>query len=457
MLRLFRHYVSGMLVVMVAADLAVMLAAIVLDVHLEEWVGSGAVWPKATAFVSLMLFALYLADLYDPSLDFGRRELAARLLIAVSAGATGAAALGFAVPALRFGRLAFVEIVCGVAVGLFGWRSVWLGIGGTERLRQRVLVLGVSGAAEEMVTLQTTGLRRFTILGFLADEPSAPDELPAGSELLGKTRDLLSLVDELRPDLVLVALRDMRRAFPVNDLLKCRLRGIRIEDWPTFYEKQTGKILVTGMRPSWLIFADGFVKTRLTRAVKRTIDLVLAVVGLLLTLPLMGLIALAIRLDSRGPVLFRQERVGQGGRIFVLGKFRSMDADAEERSGPVWASAHDPRVTRIGRILRKTRLDELPQLIQILRGEMSFIGPRPERPEFVQLLQRKIPFYMERLSVKPGLSGWAQVRCPYGASVEDALEKLQYDLYYIKNLSPFLDLLILFSTIQVVLFGRGAR
>jgi exopolysaccharide biosynthesis polyprenyl glycosylphosphotransferase len=212
-----------------------------------------------------------------------------------------------------------------------------------------------------------------------------------------------------------------------------------------------------GMRPSWLIFADGFVKTRLTRAVKRTIDLILAVAGLLLTLPLMGLIALAIRLDSRGPVLFRQERVGQGGRIFVLSKFRSMNADAEERSGPVWASAHDPRVTRIGRILRKTRLDELPQLIQILRGEMSFIGPRPERPEFVQLLQREVPFYMERLSVKPGLSGWAQVRCPYGASVEDALEKLQYDLYYVKNLSPFLDLLILFSTIQVVLFGRGAR
>jgi len=320
-----------------------------------------------------------------------------------------------------------------------------------------VLVLGVSGAAEPIVGLQATGARPFTVLGFLDDHPAAYEQLPAGAELLGKARDLLNLVDELQPDLVLVALRDMRGAFPAEDLLECRLRGIRVEDWPSFYEKQTGKILVTDMRPSWLIFSDGFVKTRMTQALKRAVDVVLAAVGLLVALPVMGLVALAIKLESRGPALFRQERVGQNGRIFVLNKFRSMRVDAERGSGAVWASAHDPRVTRVGRVIRKTRLDELPQLVNVLLGTMSFIGPRPERPEFVQLLQQRIPFYMERLAVKPGLSGWAQVRYPYGASVEDALEKLQYDLYYIKNLSPFLDLLILLSTVQVVLFGRGAR
>jgi sugar transferase (PEP-CTERM system associated) len=235
------------------------------------------------------------------------------------------------------------------------------------------------------------------------------------------------------------------------------MRGIRVEEWPSFYEKQTGKILVTGMRPSWLIFSDGFVKTRFTRMVKRAVDIALALVGLALTAPVMALVALVVKLDSRGPVLFRQERVGQHGRIFVLKKFRSMRENAEEHGRAVWATRNDPRVTRVGWFLRRSRLDELPQLVNVLAGDMSFIGPRPERPEFVRLLQQRIPFYMERQSVKPGLTGWAQVRHHYAASVDDTVEKLQYDLYYIKNLSLFLDLLILVSTIQVVLFGRGAR
>jgi len=457
MLRLFRHYVSVMLIVVGTVDLAIMLGGVVLARGVGWWLGEGALLPKMLSFAGIMLFALYLADLYDLSLNFGRRELVARLMIALSAGAIVAAAMGFLVPALRFGRLAFVHSITVMAVGLFGWRMLWLRLNSSDRLWKRVLVLGLSPSAEQIVKLQATGSPRFTVLGFLADEPGAHDELPSGSQLLGKTADLLNLVDELRPDLVLVAQRNMRGCFPVDDLLQCRMRGIQVEDWPTFYEKHTGKILVTDVRPSWLIFSDGFVKTRPTRALKRMVDIVLSVAGILLTLPLMGLIVLAIRLDSRGPALFHQERVGQGGRIFVLAKFRSMSVDAERQSGAVWASVYDPRVTRVGRVLRKTRLDELPQLFNVLRKEMSFIGPRPERPEFVQILRQRIPFYIERLSVQPGLSGWAQVRCPYGASVEDALEKLQYDLYYIKNLSPFLDVLILLSTIQVVLFGRGAR
>jgi sugar transferase (PEP-CTERM system associated) len=295
------------------------------------------------------------------------------------------------------------------------------------------------------------------VLGFLDDAPGVHDKLPAGYDLLGKSKDLLNIADELQPDLILVSLSNMRGSFPADDLLQCRLRGIRVEDWPTFYEKQTGKILVSGLRPSWLIFSDGFVKTNLTQTLKRVTDVILAVVGLALSFTLMGVIALAIKASSKGPVLFRQERVGQSGRIFVVYKFRSMFVDAERHSGAVWATQDDPRVTRIGRVLRRLRLDEWPQLINVLKGDMSFVGPRPERPEFVRILQRQIPFYMERLSVKPGITGWAQVRHQYSASVEDAAEKLQYDLYYLKNLSPFLDLLILLNTIQVVLFARGSR
>jgi len=253
-----------------------------------------------------------------------------------------------------------------------------------------------------------------------------------------------------------VALAEMRRALPAEELLECRLRGINVEDFSTFYEKQTGKILVANLRPSWLIFSNGFVKTETTRVVKRAMDVGLSLIGLALSLPVMALVAAMVKLESKGPVLFRQPRVGERGRIFVLNKFRSMAVGAE-CNGAVWAQAQDPRVTRVGRWLRRARLDELPQFWNVLVGDMSFVGPRPERPEFVGTLQQQIPFYMARHAVKPGITGWAQVRHHYAASVEDSMEKLQFDLYYIKNLSPLLDLVILLSTLQVVLFARGSR
>ena len=457
MLRVFRHYVPGVVLVVIALDVSIMSTAAGLAGALGLWTGGGALWPKAVCLVAVVLLCFYLAELYRLGRHFSRRELAARLLLALLSAAVITAAIGYLVPALRFGRLAFAQIFCLLTVALGAWRSAWGTLDPSQRLRKRILVLGVGPAAAQILALRMTGSQPFDVLGFLDDAPEAPERVPAGSELLGKSRDLLSLVDELRPDLVLVALADMRRAFPAEDLFECRLRGIGVEDWLTFYEKQTGKVLVTNLRPSWLIFSDGFVKTQLTRALKRSVDLALAVVGLALSLPLAALIALAIKVDSRGPVLFRQERVGQNGRIFVLNKFRSMRADAEDTSGPVWAAAGDPRITRVGKWLRRTRLDELPQFLNVLVGDMSFIGPRPERPEFVRLLQRRLPFYMGRHSLKPGITGWAQVRHQYAASIEDSLEKLQYDLYYVKNLSPLLDLLILLSSVQVILFGRGAR
>jgi sugar transferase (PEP-CTERM system associated) len=456
MLRIYRHYIPLMLLATVAADVAVIAGAVALAANFAAWSGEGALWPKTVAITSITTLILSVADLYRMGRHISRRELLARIVLALGCAAIIMGAVGYALPALRLGRLAFFQAFALITTGLVGWRLAWFGLRPTDRLRKRTLVLGVGPNTPLIAALQDSGSRPFTVLGFVADEIDAAERLPREFELLGKTGDLLNLVDELQPDLVLVGLADMRRALPVQDLLECRLRGIAVEDWSTFYEKQTGKVLVANLRPSWLIFSDGFVKGPLTTAVKRGVDLLLASVGLALTLPLMALVAVVIKLDSRGPVLFRQARVGQHGRVFVLNKFRSMAADAENGEA-VWATQNDPRITRVGRWLRRVRLDELPQFFNVLVGDMSFIGPRPERPQFVRMLQRQLPFYMERHSVKPGITGWAQVKHQYAASVEDSLEKLQYDLYYVKNVSPLLDMLILLSTIQVVLFARGSR
>jgi sugar transferase (PEP-CTERM system associated) len=253
-----------------------------------------------------------------------------------------------------------------------------------------------------------------------------------------------------------IALADRRGQLPIDDLLRAKLSGVRVEDAATTYERMTGKILVDDLKPSWLIFSDGFGASWATRLVKRLADFFGALLGTVLCAPVMLLTALAVRLDSPGPVLYRQERVGENGRPFTLFKFRSMRNDAEQGT-PIWAKDGDARVTRVGRFIRLTRLDELPQFWNVLRGEMSFVGPRPERPFFVQQLAQAIPFYMARHAVKPGVTGWAQVRYRYGASVEDALEKLRYDLYYMKHLSIVFDLMILLDTVKVMVCRKGAQ
>jgi sugar transferase (PEP-CTERM system associated) len=256
---------------------------------------------------------------------------------------------------------------------------------------------------------------------------------------------------------VIVALDEKRGILPYEELLKCKVRGINIIDGQSFYERITGNLLVEKITPSWLIFSDGFVKSRISRATKRFVGLVLSTLMLILSSPLILLVSVAIKLDSRGPVLFSQERVGKYGKIYTMYKFRSMRADAEKQSGPVWASENDPRTTRVGKIIRKLRIDELPQLWNVFKGDMSFVGPRPERPVFVEKLKNTIPYYDKRFSVKPGITGWAQIKYPYGACEKDALEKLKYDLYYIKNLSLLMDLIVIFHTAKIVLLGRGSR
>jgi sugar transferase (PEP-CTERM system associated) len=455
MLRVFRHYIPHLPLILFLGDLLVLVAAFHVPWLTGTWIAEGALIPKLLLVVLLVGFVLNLGGLYDVRLAMGRRELLARLLTCQTVAGLLVAAVAFAVPSLRLGRAAFLQIGAAATLGLIAWRAAWIGPFTHRRIRIRVLVLGTGAIGKVIAGLVETGARPFSIVGFLDDNPNAPDTVPEPYALLGKIQDLPALVEETRPDLIVVAQMNRRGNFPAKALIDCRMRGIQVEDWPTFYEKETGKILVTDLRPSWLIFSDGFVKTPRTEIVKRLVDVGLSLTGLMLALPVMAVVALAIKMESRGPALFRQPRLGQNGRVFILNKFRSMREDAERDTGPVWAQQRDPRVTRVGAFLRKTRLDELPQLFNVLVGDMSFIGPRPERPEFVYELQKQIPFYMERLSVKPGITGWAQVRYRYGASVEDALEKLQYDLYYIKNLSLFLDLLILINTIQVVLFARG--
>jgi sugar transferase (PEP-CTERM system associated) len=256
---------------------------------------------------------------------------------------------------------------------------------------------------------------------------------------------------------VVVALRERRGKVPVDRLLACRMDGVQIEERESMYERLTGKLAVESMRPSYLIYGRGFARDPMTMVLKRVIDILASLIGLVVSLPLCLIAAVAVKLTSRGPVFFSQERTGQDGHPFRLIKFRTMRVDAERESGPVWAQKNDSRVTPVGRVLRLSRIDEIPQFLNILRGQMSFVGPRPERPHFVEQLTHEIPFYPLRHTVKPGLTGWAQVRHPYGASIEDAQEKLRYDLYYIKNTTPLFDLNIILRTVAVILGGQGAR
>ena len=322
---------------------------------------------------------------------------------------------------------------------------------------ERILIIGTDETART-VARQVLAQRDFPyeIVGFIDEDARRIGESIVNPRIVGTPADIQELVTTRGIDRIFVGLSDRRGRLPVRELLRAKLSGVRVEDVNTVYERLTGKLMVEDLRPSWLIFSDDFRASRLTRQTKRAFDTLLAFVGLVIAAPLMVLVAVAVWLESGFPVLYRQERVGEQGRRFMLNKFRSMRHDAEGAT-PIWASASDERVTTVGGVIRKMRFDELPQLWNVLRGDMSFVGPRPERPYFVSQLAAQIPFYEQRHAVKPGITGWAQVKYRYGASLEDSLEKLRYDLYYVKHLSLPFDLTILFDTVKVVLFAKGAR
>lgn len=323
---------------------------------------------------------------------------------------------------------------------------------------KRVLIVGDGPLAEQMEKFMHANRENYVMLGRVScsSTVSPPARGEGGNETApDKIGRLLRLAQNFGADKVVVALAERRGFFPVEELLSCKMAGIEVVDAPSFYESATHKLLIENISPSWFIFSHGFKVNWLLRLCKRAFDVSAASVGLICLAPLLPLIALAIKLDSPGPTLFRQVRVGRGDRPFVIMKFRTMRENAEARTGAVWSQMDDPRITKVGNFLRRSRLDEIPQLVNILKGDMSLVGPRPERPEFVNELKKRIPYYSERHYVKPGLTGWAQVLYPYGSTVDDAIEKLRYDMYYIKNISTILDLYIVMKTFKVVLLGKG--
>ena len=345
-----------------------------------------------------------------------------------------------------------------MAIGISGVivHRVYAAYHARSRTQRRILILG-SGPAAQLVGQTLRAADPFAVIVGYCRTPNEQSAV-AESDLLEVGSSLASTAARLDVDEIVVALSERRGGtMPMVDLLDCRVQGIGVCDISTYFEKQLGQIRVNYLNPGWLIFGDGFNQRTLRRAVKRAFDMVVAAVLIVVTLPLMLITACLIRLESRGPVLYRQERVGCNGVPFGVIKFRSMRQDAEQGQRPQWATKHDSRVTRVGRVIRVLRIDELPQLFNVLAGHMSMVGPRPERPFFVDQLLERVPYYAVRHSVKPGITGWAQVRYHYGGSIEDAQEKLQYDLYYVKNNSLFLDLMIILETVVVVLTGRGAR
>ena len=456
-MQLFNRHVSTRSLTVFAGELLLIFGSVALAATLQHAPDLAAnAWKIALVTVICQL-CLYYNDFYDLTVVHSNRELVVRLLQAAGAASILLAALYFLVPALIIGNGIFVSSLFVFLIAILAWRVAFNHVSGRLRLEERVLVVGTGDTARK-VARQMLDQHDFAyrVIGFIDDDASRIGERIVNPGIIGTPADIDRLVDAHQIDRIVVGLADRRGKLPIQELLRAKMSGVRVEDATTTYERVTGKILIDDLRPSWLIFSDGFRVSRLTRLMKRAIDLSLSFFMALATMPLMVLTAALVWMEDGRPILYRQERVGENGRTFILSKFRSMRKDAERAGHPVWAKDGDERVTRVGRFIRTTRLDELPQLWNVLCGDMSFVGPRPERPFFVDELSTQIPFYQQRHSVKPGLTGWAQVKYRYGSSLEDAMEKLRYDLYYIKHLSVFFDLTIVFDTVKVVLFRKGA-
>jgi len=455
-IRLFKVYYPLRSLVLLAGEALIVWASFVLGTMLrnqDSWlllnVDGGYI--KILAVTCVVLLLSHWLDLYNSSSLGKSLEQNLRILMVIGSVAIVLSAIGFLFPGFMPGNGSTLFGVIILTATLFCWRGAYSWIAKQPFLRERVYVLGTGERAERLVQ----GLRDRPGLGFdvVGWTGNVDGELTRESV----ATDLLGSAGGKGVHRVIVAMLDRRGTLPVEELLQLRLAGVKVEEATSWLEKITGRIEVEQLNPSWLIFAEGFRFSSFFRLARRTVNLSVALVGLVLALPFIPFIVLAIKLGSPGPVFYRQQRVGRGGRIFHCYKFRTMRKDAEADTGATWALDNDPRITRVGRVLRMTRLDEIPQLWCVLKGDMHFVGPRPERPEFVEWLSREIPYYGVRHMVRPGITGWAQVQYKYGNTLEDAREKLQYDLFYIKNASLGLDLLIMFQTIKIVVLGHGAK
>jgi len=418
----------------------------------------GALWPRALLFSLVMVTSLLAFGLYSPRQRARFTGLALRVAIALGTGFGITAALFYLIPALWIGRGVVTLAALGGLGGLAVSRFAYARVIDQSRFKRRVLVYGAGESAAAIAGLRRRADRRgFEVVGFVPAHEGERSVMV--DRIVDPGGSLVGLCHRLEVPEIVVAMDDRRRDFPLAELLQCRLAGTAVTELMTFLERETGRVRLDLINPSWMIFGDGFRRDPLRLVSSRALDLGASLIVLALALPVMLLTILAIKLEDgwRAPVLYRQRRVGLRGRVFNVLKFRSMRLNAEQDGQPRWAQRRDPRVTRVGAFIRSTRLDELPQILNVLRGQMSLVGPRPERPEFVADLAERIPYYTERHCVKPGITGWAQLCYPYGSSDRDALEKLQYDLYYVKNNTLLFDLAILLQTVEVVIMGNGAH
>ena len=460
MIRIFSHYVHSATLASALFDL-VMFLCVILGVAALQVGGIEQVVPIAGAHAVSLAACLFVINsasgLYETRSmgTFSRscKRAAVALLIALPLTYVIFGLLPTdpdSLQALQFAAMAGVGAIIMRRVYVAHWAAV-------PRARTRILIFGTGPAAQLVGNTLNARDPNAHIVGYVPG-PNEKEPAVARRELLSLEGTLTDTARRLKVDEIVVALTERRSgSMPLRQLLDCKLRGVKVYDINTHFEKTLGQIRVDYVNAGWLIFGDGFNQGTLRTFVKRVFDIVCASVLIVLSAPIMLATAVVIALESRGPVLYRQERVGFGGKLFNVAKFRSMRTDAEQDGKPRWATTNDSRVTRIGQFIRRVRIDELPQLFTVLRGEMSLVGPRPERPYFVEQLTQEIPYFAVRHSVKPGLTGWAQVRYQYGATVEDSMEKLQYDLYYVKNHTLFLDMIVLFETVGVVLTGKGAR
>lgn len=465
--RILGHYVPASLALLalieaVLAFLALYAAASIrFDIGVRELPALeqqyGPLWPRGIAFSLIVLGCLLAFGLYNSRQRVQLAGVMARVLVALIVSSCATAALFYVVPSLYLGRgvaaLALLLVLCGVITS----RLVFARVAQEDIFKRRVLVFGAGSAASAIAGLRRSSDRHaFSLAGFV--QAPAEERVVPVERVLDSGGDLCRLCYRLGITEVVLAMDDRRRGFPIPELLECRLAGIEVTELLTFLERETGRVRIDVLNPSWLIFGQGFRRDPLRLFSCRALDLLASLAVLVVGLPAMLITLVAIKLEDgwHAPALYTQARVGLGGNVFKLLKFRSMRLDAEP-NGAQWAQRRDPRVTHVGAMIRKLRIDELPQIVNVLRGDMSFVGPRPERPEFVAQLAEKIPYYAQRHCVKPGITGWAQLCYPYGSSEADALQKLQYDLYYIKNNSLLFDLSILLQTAEVVLFGKGAR
>jgi sugar transferase (PEP-CTERM system associated) len=457
LIRLFNIYIPVRTLVLLIGEALIVWTSFLLGAVYELREDSYLVlnyeggYLKILGVTVLVLLCSHWLDLYDTARLNTKGELYFRLLMVPGVLAFILAGVAYVRPDYLLGSGSSAVGLLILTFALFGWRLGFTWLVQLPILVERVYVLGTGERAQRVVL----GLRQNPEIG--VEIASWTGKMEGAVTRESVAAHLMEVVHKQKVHRVIVAMPDRRGTIPMPELLELRMQGVKIEEATSWLEKISGKIEVENLYPSWLVFGEGFRRSTAFILVRRAVSIVISLIGLILALPLLPLIMLAIRLDSKGPVFYTQTRVGKAGCIFKVVKFRTMRQDAEAASGPKWAGDNDPRVTRVGKFLRSSRLDEIPQLWCVLKGDMAFVGPRPERPEFIEWLSKEIPYYGVRHMVRPGLTGWAQVKYKYGSTVEDSREKLQYDLFYIKNASIGLDLLIMFLTVKTVLLRRGAQ